>query len=257
MKDKLIEIIKEAGELFKEGYISSKEVTFKAKKDLVTKYDVAIEEFLKEKFALSFPEFSLIAEESDNTNVEFNDSIIIDPIDGTTNFVNGVPHTCISVGVYKNKQPYLGIVYNPILEQFYMGTVGEGAFLNGKKISVSDDNELQTSLLSTGFPYTSGTCEADLNDVMIKMRNILPNSQDIRRLGSAALDLCYVASGIYEGYYEMNLKAWDVSAGLIIVQEAGGKITNLDGDAYVLFESKYIVASNGNIHKDFLSTLNQ
>jgi len=92
---------------------------------------------------------------------------------------------------------------------------------------------------------------------MIKMRNILPNSQDIRRLGSAALDLCYVASGIYEGYYEMNLKAWDVSAGLIIVQEAGGKITNLDGDAYVLFESKYIVASNGNIHKDFLSTLNQ
>ncbi len=257
MQEKLLEIIKEAGELFKEGYISSKEVTFKAKKDLVTKYDVAIEDFLKEKFSLAFPEFTIIAEESDNTNIEFNDSIIIDPIDGTTNFVNGVPHTCISVGVYKNQKPFIGIVYNPILEQLYTASIGEGAFLNGEKIIVSDDNNLQTSLISTGFPYTSGTCEADLNDVVKKMKNILPASQDIRRLGSAALDLCYVASGIYEGFYEMNLKAWDVSAGMIILSEAGGKVTNIDGDNYTLFKSKYIVVSNGSIHDEFLSCLNK
>lgn len=255
MQDKLIKIIKEASQIFKEGYTSFKDVKFKGKKDLVTKYDVAVENFLKEKFEKEFPTFSIIAEESNNANVKFNNSIIIDPIDGTTNFVNQLPHTCISVGVYKNKKPFLGVVYNPILDELYVAQVGKGAFLNGKKILVSDDENLETSLLSTGFPYTSATCEDDLNDVMIKMKNILPKCQDIRRLGSAALDLCYVARGVYEGYYEMNLKAWDVSAGIIILSEAGGKITNIDGDKYDLFESKYIVASNNKIHNQLLQSL--
>ncbi|WP_122893413.1 inositol monophosphatase family protein [Arcobacter peruensis] len=257
MKDKLIEIIKEAGVIFKDGYYSNKDVTFKAKKDLVTKYDVAVEKFLKEKFEKEFTDFNVIAEESDNTNKIFSNSIIVDPIDGTTNFVNKVPHTAISVGVYKDKKPYIGIVYNPILDEIYTAVVGEGAFCNEEKIEVSNESDLQKALLSTGFPYSSGTCEDDLNDVMKKMKNILPKCQDIRRLGSAALDLCYVAKGVYEGYYEMNLKAWDVSAGLIILQEAGGKVSNLDGDAYVLFESKYIVASNTKIHDELIKNLKQ
>jgi len=256
MKDKLLQIIKEAGEMLKEGYFSQKEITFKAKKDLVTTYDIAIENFLKETFAKEFTQFNIIAEESDNHNIEFKDSIIIDPIDGTTNFVNQVPHTCISVGVYKNKKPYMGVVYNPILEELYFAQVGCGAFLNDEPLHVSQDNDLMTSLISTGFPYTSGTCEDDLNDVMVKMKNILPNCQDIRRLGSAALDLCYVARGTYEGYYEMNLKAWDVSAGMIVLSEAGGKCTNIDGNDYTLFEDKYIVATNGLMHDKLLETLN-
>lgn len=255
MQDKLIKIIKEAALIFKDGYYSFKDVKFKGKKDLVTKYDVAVEDFLKDRFKKEFKEFTIIAEESNNNNIEFKNSIIIDPIDGTTNFVNQIPHTCISVGVYKNKKPYLGIVYNPILDELYTAKIGEGAFLNGKKIEVSNDNILQTSLIATGFPYTSGTCEDDLNDVMIKLKNILPNCQDIRRLGSAALDLCYVASGVYEASYEMNLKAWDVSAGIIILTEAGGKVSNIDNDEYVLFESKYIVASNGKIHNQLLKSL--
>ena len=255
MKDKLLQIIKEAGTLLKEGYHSQKEITFKAKKDLVTTCDVAIENFLKDAFSKEFKEFNIIAEESNNDNIEFKDSIIIDPIDGTTNFVNQVPHTCISVGVYKNKQPYMGVVYNPILEELYFAQVGCGAYLNDEKIEVSTDDYLMTSLISTGFPYTSGSCEDDLNDVMKKMKNILPNCQDIRRLGSAALDLCYVARGTYEGYYEMNLKAWDVSAGIIILSEAGGKISNIDGETYTLFKDKYIVATNGFIHKKLLETL--
>ena len=139
MKEKLKEIIIEAGKILKEGYYSTKEVNFKGKKDLVTKYDVAVETFLKEKFSLEFKEFNIIAEESDNTNIEFNNSIIIDPIDGTTNFVNGVPHTAISVGVYKNKKPYIGVVYNPILDELYEAKVGEGSFLNGKKLKVSSE----------------------------------------------------------------------------------------------------------------------
>ena len=257
MKNKLIEIIKEAGVILEDGYYSKKDVTFKAKKDLVTKYDVAVENFLKEKFEKEFSDFNVIAEESDNTNKTFSNSIIIDPIDGTTNFVNKVPHIAISVGVYKDKKPYIGIVYNPILDELYTAVVGEGAFCNGEKIEVSNENDFQKSLLATGFPYTSGTCEDDLNDVMEKIKNILPKCQDIRRLGSAALDLCYVARGVYEAYYEMNLKAWDVSAGLIILQEAGGKVSNIDGEDYVLFENKYIVASNNKIHDELIKNLNQ
>ena len=256
MKKKLIKIIKEAGKILKEGYYSNKDVTFKAKKDLVTAYDVGIENFLKEKFLEEFKKFNVIAEESDNTDIEFKDSIIIDPIDGTTNFVNGVPHTAISVGVYKNKKPYIGIVYNPILDELYVAKIGKGAFLNGKKLQVSTESDFQKALLSTGFPYTSASHEDDLNDVIKKMKDILPLCQDIRRLGSAALDLCYVARGTYEGYYEMNLKAWDVSAGILILTEAGGKISNISGNEYTLFEDKYIVASNGKIHDELVKNLN-
>ena len=255
MKEKLIKIVKEAGEILLEGYYSKKDVSFKAKKDLVTKYDVGIENFLKEKFLSEFKDYNVIAEESDNSNCEFNNSIIIDPIDGTTNFVNQVPHTCISIGVYKDKKPYIGVVYNPILNELYEAKLGKGAFLNGDRIEVSKEDEFQKALISTGFPYTSGTCEDDLNDVVTKIKNILPKCQDIRRLGSAALDLCYVARGTYEGYYEMNLKAWDVSAGIIILSEAGGEISNLDGNKYKLFEDKYVVATNGLIHNELLSNL--
>ena len=256
MKEKLIDIIKEAGKILKDGYYSNKDVTFKAKKDLVTKYDVAVENFLKERFENEFKDFNVIAEESDNSNKEFKNSIIIDPIDGTTNFVNGLPHTAISVGVYIDKKPFIGIVYNPILDELYEAKIGEGSFLNGNKLNVSDENELEKALISTGFPYTSGTCEDDLNDVIKRMKDILPLCQDIRRLGSAALDLCYVARGTYEGYYEMNLKAWDVSAGILILTEAGGKISNIDGNLYTLFEDKYIVASNGKIHDELIKNLN-
>ena len=207
MKKELIKIIKEAGEILKEGYYTKKDITFKAKKDLVTQYDVAVENFLKKKFSKKFKDFNLIAEESDNANVEFNNSIIIDPIDGTTNFVNGVPHTAISVGVYKNKKPYLAVVYNPILDELYTAKIGKGAYLNGKKLKVSNENDFQKSLLATGFPYTSNTNEDDLNDVLKKIKLILPLCQDLRRLGAASLDLCYIAKGTFEGYYEMNLKA--------------------------------------------------
>ncbi|QKJ22011.1 inositol monophosphatase family protein [Poseidonibacter lekithochrous] len=256
MKEKLIEIVKEAGEILKDGYFSKKDVTFKATKDMVTKYDVAVENFLKKRFLEEFRDFNVIAEESDNTDLEFNNSIIVDPIDGTTNFVNKVPHTCISVGVYKDKKPFIGIVYNPILDELYTAVVGEGAYLNDEKIQVSDENDFQKSLLSTGFPYSNATNQDDLNDVIKKMKDILPRCQDIRRLGSAAIDLCFVARGTYEGYYEMNLKAWDVSAGLIILQEAGGVVTTLDGSDYTLFEDKYIVASNNHIHDELISSLN-
>ncbi|MFA6739872.1 MAG: inositol monophosphatase family protein [Arcobacteraceae bacterium] len=256
MKKDLIKIIKKAGKILKEGFYTDKDITFKAKKDLVTQFDVAVEKYLKKKFTKRFKIFNIIAEESDNANIEFNNSIIIDPIDGTTNFVNGVPHTAISVGVYKNKKPYLAVVYNPILDELYTAKIGRGAYLNGKELKVSLEDNFQKSLLATGFPYTSGTDENDLNDVVKKIKDVLPLCQDLRRLGSASLDLCYVARGTYEGYYEMNLKAWDVSAGVLILTEAGGKVSNISGDEYNLFEDKYLVASNGKIHDEFIKNLN-
>lgn len=256
MKKDLIKIIKKAGKILRKGFYSNKEVSLKAKKDLVTKYDVAVEEYLKKKFSKKFKEFNIIAEESDNSSVEFNNSIIIDPIDGTTNFVNGVPHTAISVGVYKDKKPYLAVVYNPILDELYEAKIGCGAYLNGKKLEVSKEENFQKALIATGFPYSSGTNNDDLDDVIKKIKDILPLCQDIRRLGSASIDLCMVAKGVFEGYYEMNLKAWDVSAGILILTEAGGKITNIEGVDYKLFEDKYIVASNSKIHEEFIKNLN-
>ena len=256
MKKELIKIIKKAGKILKKGYYSNKDVTVKAKKDLVTKYDVAVENYLKKKFSKKFKEFNIIAEESDNTLIEFNNSIIIDPIDGTTNFVNGVPHTAISVGVYKDKKPYLAIVYNPILDELYEAKIGKGAYLNGKKLEVSKEENFQKALIATGFPYSSGTNSDDLNDVIKKLKDILPLCQDIRRLGSASIDLCMVAKGTFEGYYEMNLKAWDVSAGILILTEAGGTVSTIDGSEYKLFEDKYIVATNGKIHNELIKNLN-
>ena len=256
MQKKLIKIIKKAGKILKKGYYSNKDVTFKAKKDLVTKYDVAVEDYLKKEFSKYFKEFNLIAEESDNSQIKFSNSIIIDPIDGTTNFVNGVPHTAISVGVYKNKKPYIGIVYNPILDELYSAKVGQGAFLNGKKIKVSNEKDLVKSLLATGFPYSSADNRQDLEGVVERIKIILPSCQDLRRLGSAALDLCFVAKGVYEGYYEMNLKPWDVSAGIIILSEAGGMITNIEGNEFDMFEDKYLLATNGKIHTQMIEKLN-
>jgi len=255
MKKKLIKIVKKAGKILKKGYSSSKEVEFKAKKDLVTKYDVAVENFLKKEFKKVFKKFNIIAEESDNLNIEFKNSIIIDPIDGTTNFVNSVPHTAISVGVYKNKKPYMGIVYNPILDELYFAKNKKGAFLNGKKIKVSKETALQKALIATGFPYSSAENTKDLKDIVKKIEHILPACQDLRRLGAASIDLCMVARGVFEAYYEMNLKPWDVSAGIIILKEAGGQVSTINGEEFDMFKDKYIVATNGKVHNKLLDIL--
>ena len=255
MQQELIKIIKEAGELLKEGFFAEKEVSFKAKKDLVTKYDVGVENLLKQRFSAVFKDFNIIAEESDNSTIEFNNSIIIDPIDGTTNFVNGVPHCAISVGVFKEKQPYIGIVYNPVLDELYSAKIGEGAYLNGKALQVTKEDNFQKALLATGFPYTSASDQKDLDFVIENLKRILPKCQDIRRLGAASLDLCYIAKGTYEGYYEINLQAWDVSAGMIILTEAGGTVTNHLGKEYDIFNDKCVVASNGYIHKELVKNI--
>jgi len=252
MLNNFINIVKEAGELFKKGYNEEKEISFKGVKDLVTTYDVAVEKFLIEKFA-TFREYNIIAEET--LQEEFGNSIIIDPIDGTTNFANGLPFCAISVGIYENKKPKYAIVYNPILNELFYAEAGKGAFLNGKRLQVSTNSDFQRALISTGFPYSGAQNRDDLEWVIERLKNILPACQDIRRYGSASLDLCYVAKGSYDGFYEINLKPWDVSAGLLIIQEAGGKISDEFGNEFDMFKSRCIVASNGIVHSKLLEKL--
>lgn len=252
MINEFIEIVKEAGVIFKEGFYSKKQVNLKGKKDLVTNYDILIEKFLKDKFK-KFG-YSIIAEES--TKEEFGNSIIIDPIDGTTNFFHQIPHCAISIGVYEEKRPNFGIVYNPVLDELFYAESGKGAYKNGKKINVSSFSDFGRALIATGFPYSGADNKDDLNWVIDKLSKILPKCQDIRRFGSASLDLCYVAEGKFDGYYEINLKPWDVSAGIIILKEAGGVVSNDKGEEYNMFEDKCIVASNGIIQKEFLKFFN-
>ena len=253
MFDEIKEIIYKAGEIFKEGYFSSqKEIDLKGKKDLVTEYDIKVEKFLKEN--LSKYDYNFVAEES-FISTKIENTFIIDPIDGTTNFAHQVPHCAISVAVYEKSHPKYGFVYNPVLEEFFYAKKGEGAYLNGEKIEVSKNDNFQRALIATGFPYSSAENEDDLNWVINKLHKILPRCQDIRRLGSAALDLCYVACGKYEGFYEINLKPWDVAAGMLIVEEAGGVTSNVEGSEYKFFEDKCIIASNGFIHEKLVDLL--
>ena len=252
--NEFIEIVKKAGEIFKEGFEKKVEIHSKGIKDLVTDYDVQVEKFLIKEFE-KYPEYSIIAEES--IQEKFDNSIIIDPIDGTTNFAHHIPHCAISIGVYENRLPKYTIVYNPILNELFYAKKGEGAFKNGKRISVSTQNDFQRSLIATGFPYSSAENEEDLKWVINKLKHILPRCQDIRRLGSAALDLCYVAEGKYEGFYEINLKPWDVSAGMLIVTEAGGIVSDRYSDNYKMFEDRCIVASNGIIHNELIEILSR
>jgi len=253
--DRLKAIVQEAGTLFLEGYHAHKEVSYKSEIDLVTQYDVAVEELLKAKLAEAFPGYTLVGEESSDGCTFPEKAIYIDPIDGTTNFVHGIPFCAISVGIWEAGRPVAGCVYNPVLEELFYAERGAGATLNGEPIRVDGEAEtLPHSLIATGFPYTKIEQGSDYEWVLRTMRNLLPFTRDIRRLGSASMDLCYVAKGTFAGFYEINLKPWDVAAGILIVEEAGGTVSREDGSPYTL-EQRVIVASNGKIHAALVEKL--
>lgn len=256
MRTQLINIVKDCSELFLQGYHSNKDVRFKGTVDLVTEYDVAIENILTKALQEAFPDFTIIGEESTKEITHPDKAIYIDPIDGTTNFVHGLPFCAISVGMWENGEPLAGVVYNPVLDECFSAQSKKGAFLNEKQIHVSMQNDFQHSLLATGFPYTKVQRGKDYEWVLKTMANMLPVTLDIRRGGSAAIDLCYVACGKLEAYYECNLKPWDVAAGVLILQEAGGKISNEKGESYSL-DDHIIVSSNTFVHSDLLKNISK
>ena len=246
------EVIKIAGGMLAEAYEEKKEIHKKASVDLVTQFDVTIEEYLKEALAKKYPDFAIVAEESFDGTIP-DRAIFIDPIDGTTNFVHHIAYCCVSVGIWEKGEPIEAAVYNPILEEFFYAKRGEGAYLNEEKIAVSKAAQLIDALIATGFPYTKVQMGRDYRFVIDTMAKLLPKTRDIRRLGSAAIDLAYVACGRFAGFYEVNLMPWDVAAGILLVQEAGGMVTNHVGAPYRFGD--IIVASNGHIHDVLIANM--
>lgn len=228
-------------------------VSYKSRTNLLTSVDKASEEYLYESIHNRFPSHAIVAEEG--SEVRSEDDIIwyIDPLDATNNFAHGIHHFCVSVGAYSREQncSLVGAVYDPGRKELFSALKGRGANLNGRPLHVSGIDDLGISLLATGFPYDK--TNHDINN-LDQFSAFLPKIQCIRRLGSAALDLCYVAAGRIEGYWEPMLNPWDTCAGALIVEEAGGKVTAYDGSQYDLLVPE-MVASNGLIHGAMVDTL--
>lgn len=257
MKNFLIKTVKEAGKVLTKYFYSQTEleVKFKSKNNPVTVADNETEKLIKNFILKSFPNDKIICEESCPTVDELQKNLrywVIDPLDGTVNFTHKLPIFSISIGIIENCEVIEGVVYNPVSKDLYYAKKGYGAYKNGKKILVSKIKNLYNSLLVTGFPYYT---HKNPKRVFKLFNKFATTAQAVRRLGSAALDLCMVAEGIFEGFWEENLQVWDVAAGSLIVKEAGGKVTDYFGGQNYLF-GKTIVASNGKIHKQMLNIIN-
>ena len=232
-----------AGEVLRNGFGQHQEVKFKGEVDLVTKADENAEQAIKQILQETFPNYGMLAEEGGELNGEGGVRWIVDPLDGTTNFAHGLPLFCTSIALERAGEVVLGVVYDPIANEIYTAERGGGATLNGVPIGVSHIDEPIRALLATGFPYNRDEVPAALE----LFGQFAVRTQSIRRLGSAALDLCYVAAGRLDGYYERGVKAWDIAAGMLILREAGGKATDYSGHELDL-EVGEVVASNGLLH---------
>jgi myo-inositol-1(or 4)-monophosphatase len=217
--------------------------------NLVTEADHAAEKAIIELILNDFPDHFILSEETGEiiTNSEFK--WIIDPIDGTVNFANGIPICCVSIGLEKNGEMILGAVYNPFMNELFFAQKGMGAYLNDKKIHVSEKTSVLKSCLVTGFPYTY--LDAPNGPIQV-FEKLIKQGIPVRRLGSAAIDLCWVAAGRFDGFYEHKLQAWDSAAGFLMVEEAGGKITDFENNYYSPYQP-HILATNGKIHQELLA----
>jgi len=220
--------------------------------DLVTEVDKKCEARIIEIINSYFPEHNLLGEEGGDLNKKSDYVWIVDPIDGTVNYAHAVPIYCVSIALEIKGEIVLGIVYSAMTHEKFWAEMGKGAYLNDKKIAVSDIEFLKDGLLVTGFPYGS---KENMDHCIDHFVNFIRMGLPIRRLGSAAMDICYLACGRFDGFWEVNLNAWDVAAGYLILNEAGGKLTDFKGGVYSIY-SKQILATNGNtIHKEMIEIL--
>ena len=218
----------------------------------VTEADLASEKAILEVIKKDFPNHFILSEEAGEIKMDSEYKWIIDPIDGTINFSNGIPICCVSIGLEHAGKLVMGAVYNPLMDEFFFAQKGFGASLNDKKISVSKKSDLSKSCLVTGFPYKYLDTE---NSPLEVFERFIRKGIAVRRLGSAALDLCWTAAGRFDGFYEHSIKAWDNAAGIIILEEAGGKVTGFDGRAHSIYQPD-IVATNGVLHEEMLGIIN-
>ncbi|MBI4548375.1 MAG: inositol monophosphatase [Ignavibacteriae bacterium] len=249
-----IEAAQQAGTFLKQNLGRVREIQVKQgqEKNLVTEIDRLSERIIIDMIRRHYPSHDILAEESGskrNTSAEYR--WIIDPLDGTTNYTHGFPVFCVSIAVEWKDELLLGVIYDPNYEELFTAEKGRGAFLNGKRIKVSQIDSLNQSLLVTGFPYNI----AENPDHAIEhFVNFLIKAQAVRRMGSAAIDLAYVAAGRYEGFWEVALNPWDMAAGALMITEAGGKITDFAGSPFSIYK-KEVLASNGLVHGEMREVL--
>jgi len=234
---------KEVGKIHLE-YFRKKELSIETKSsshDLLTIADKLSEEYIIEQIRHAYPDHQVLAEESGLNEVISDYCWVIDPVDGTTNFAQGIPVFSVSIGLRYRGKGILGVVYAPFMNELFYAIKGQGAFHNGNSIHASNKTDLNHSLLCTGFPYDHGTNPDNNSD---NVARILPHCRDIRRLGSAAYDLCCIAAGYFDGFWEMNLKDWDVAAAMVIIEEAGGQVVRFrKGPNYCIIAGNPLVVA--------------
>jgi myo-inositol-1(or 4)-monophosphatase len=248
------EISKDAGKILLRGFRSgSTVISHKSRTELVTDADRASEALLVARISEQYPTHAIIAEEGSRKDAFGGFIWYVDPLDGTNNFAHGLPFFCVSIGVFSVELRHVvaGVVYNPFMDEMFTAARGKGAFMNETPIRVSTQEDIGDSLVATGFPYDKAVSE---NNNVKEFNRIITRIQGIRRMGSAAIDLSYVACGRLDGFWEGKLKSWDMAAGSLIVEEAGGMVTRYDGG---MFNPEFpeIAASNGKIHSQLLALL--
>ena len=251
MKNTLYKAAIESGKIIKEYFEGSFEIESKdIISNLVTEVDKKSEAKIIEIIKSDFPGHNILSEEIGALETNSDIKWVIDPIDGTINYAHKIPICCVSIGIEKAGEIIYGLVYNPMSGEMFYAEKGKGAFLNEEKISVSKETVLKKSLLVTGFPYVTSRTNQPIESFSRFLNMDIP----IRRLGSAALDLCWTALGRFDGFWEYNLNPWDVSAGYLIMTEAGGRVTDFSGEKYSIY-GKEILATNGLIHDSMLDVL--
>jgi myo-inositol-1(or 4)-monophosphatase len=249
-----VEIVLRAGDIQRAGQESGFRVAKKGRIDLVTEVDLACERMCRETLAERFPDHDILAEElggSASGGASSRFRWVFDPLDGTTNYAHGLPIYCASLALEIDGRAEVAAIYDPTRKELFTGERGEGAYLNGRALRVSPTETLIDSLLVTGFPYTVHERSGDL---VALFGYFLSRARAVRRLGSAALDLCYVAAGRFEAFWEQHLKPWDVAAGALIVEEAGGLVTGMDGGPFDP-AAAHLIASNGHVHREVVDTI--
>jgi myo-inositol-1(or 4)-monophosphatase len=249
--DTAIAAARAAGSLQKERFGGAFAINFKGETNLVTEVDQACEALIVETIRNRHPGHDILAEENDYASLRSGFTWVVDPLDGTTNYAHGIPWFCVSIALEIENVIGIGVIYHPMMEQLFTVVKGEGAFLNGERLSVSHRAPLRQGLLATGFPYDRATDPDNNFDNFFKFQMA---ARAVRRFGAAALDLAYVATGRLDGFWESKLHPWDVAVGALLVEEAGGVVTGYDGEPYDIRNHR-IVASNGRIHREMLAIL--
>lgn len=242
-----IQTARDAGAILVDRLGRALQVSNKGDIDLVTEADVASEQLIIERIRSYYPRHSILAEESGDTVTVEGESEwrwIVDPLDGTTNYAHGYPCFCVSIALERQGKLELGVIYDPTRDEIFAGERGQGATLNGRKIQVSEIEELNAAMLCTGFPYNVRERPNFARD----FTNFTMNAQAVRRDGSAALDLAYVACGRFDGFWEDGLNPWDVAAGVLLIEEASGTVTDYEGASLDIYTPR-VLASNGLIHE--------